>query len=823
MRINHNISALNAYRNLAINNANTAKSLEKLSSGLRINKASDDAAGLAISEKMRSQIRGLEMAERNALDGISLIQTAEGALSSSHEILQRMRELAVQAANDSYTDTDRAEIQKEVNQLTSELNRIGNSTEFNSASLLDGSRKNTFVANGKGFANNASPFVDVNNTGMQMAITDGDELAVGKHNVTVSRTYAGTADPDPIVPAENSSIFAGGRIEPTTAVEADDWTLTFQEGKDAAITNVESNSTGVAVKVANGGTNLSAGTHTVQVSAQEVGAAFPGGAPNYTVPKAEDAQVSSNSLNGSFTFRDGVINYDTTSNKIGLPAVKLGDTITLKYDGKAFTVSGGPITSELYTPGTEFNHHGLKFTMEATDFASGEEISFTIPGDKGTIATEPKPGFSGSFTFDPAEPFTVNTEVGSGSWTIEKVASGYQVSFDGSDKDGNPSKFTEIVAENAPYNEHGLEFQLVSSDMSDGDKITFDTTTANKMYDFTIDVDGTKHSVPEVMGAGTAGSISSSYAYAGLAQFEGLSIDITNLTEGTFNFTVDPAVADKFSLASGSGKTGNVEVGKLFDEYGLQFVVENTAALSNGQAITFSTVDPVDGYSYSVSIDGKDPMEVAVNQPEDKPAQVLAFEEIPGLQLNAFDLKEGSFSFEIVETGSGRDGSLSFQIGANSGQAVTLEVNDMRAAALEITAAKAGENVITLASGKEQKVWYTSNPTVSNGVSSENTEFAVDVSTHEKAQAAISVFSNAIQKVSSERARLGAIQNRLEHTVDNLKIMTENVTSSESRIRDLDMAKEMSTFTKNNILNQAAQAMLSQANQMPQGVLQLLK
>lgn len=823
MRINHNISALNAYRNLAINNTNTAKSLEKLSSGLRINKASDDAAGLAISEKMRSQIRGLEMAERNALDGISMIQTAEGALSSSHEILQRMRELAVQAANDSYTETDRAEIQKEINQLTSELNRIGNSTEFNAASLLDGSRKNTFVANGKGFPNNVSPFVDQNNTGMQLVVADGDELTVGEHQMTVTRAYAGTADPDPIVPAENSSIFAGGRIEPTTDVEADDWKLTFQEGKDAAITAVEPNSTGVMVSVANGGTNLAGGNHQVTVSAQEVGAAFPGGAQEDRVPKAEASQVTSTSVNGSFTFSDGVINYDTTSNKIGLPAVNLGNTITMKYDGTAFIVSGGPITSELYTPGTEFNHHGLKFTMEAADFAAGEEISFTIPGDKGTIATEPKAGFSGNFTFDPAEPFKVNTEVGTGQWTIEKVAAGYQVSFDGTDRDGLPSKFTEVVAANAPYNEHGLDFQIATSDMNDGDKITFDTSSATKMYDFTIDVDGSQYIIPEVMGAGASGSISSSYAAAGLAQFEGLSLDIANLTEGTFSFTVDPAVADTFKLASSSGKSADVEVGKLFDDYGLQFVVEDTTGLSNGQVISFNTVDPVDGYTYSVSIDGSDPLEVAVNQPENQPAQVLAFAGIAGLQLNSFDLKEGSFKFEIVETGTGSDDSINFQIGANSGQTVSLEVNDMRAASLQASSAAAGEKTITLENGTSQKVWYTTEPTVSNGKSDELTEYAVDVSTHEKAQAAISVFSDAIQKVSSERARLGAIQNRLEHTVNNLKIMTENVTSSESRIRDLDMAKEMSNFTKNNILNQAAQAMLSQANQMPQGVLQLLK
>ena len=140
MRINHNISALNTYRQLTNNNALSSKALEKLSSGLRINRAGDDAAGLAISEKMRGQIRGLDQASRNAQDGISLIQTAEGALNETHSILQRMRELAVQAANDTNTQIDREEIQKEINQLTSEINRIGNTTEFNTMKLLNGER-----------------------------------------------------------------------------------------------------------------------------------------------------------------------------------------------------------------------------------------------------------------------------------------------------------------------------------------------------------------------------------------------------------------------------------------------------------------------------------------------------------------------------------------------------------------------------------------------------------------------------------------------------------------------------------------------------------
>lgn len=155
MRINNNISALNTWRGLTQTDSAMSKSLEKLSSGLRINRAGDDAAGLAISEKMRGQIKGLNQASRNAQDGISMIQTAEGALNETHSILQRMRELSVQASNGSMTDDDRNAIQDEVNQLISEIDRIGTTTEFNKKSLLDGSQKQDTVltANPSGLRN----------------------------------------------------------------------------------------------------------------------------------------------------------------------------------------------------------------------------------------------------------------------------------------------------------------------------------------------------------------------------------------------------------------------------------------------------------------------------------------------------------------------------------------------------------------------------------------------------------------------------------------------------------------------------------------------
>ena len=153
MRIQHNIMAMNAYRNYANNTSALSKNLEKLSSGYKINRAGDDAAGLAISEKMRAQITGLDKAQDNAKDGISLVQTAEGALTEVHDMLNRMYELAEQSANGTFEDgTDRKQLQKEVDQLKSEINRIADSANFNGIKLLDGS----MAANGTTKINGAA-------------------------------------------------------------------------------------------------------------------------------------------------------------------------------------------------------------------------------------------------------------------------------------------------------------------------------------------------------------------------------------------------------------------------------------------------------------------------------------------------------------------------------------------------------------------------------------------------------------------------------------------------------------------------------------------
>jgi flagellin len=181
MIINHNLAAMNTYNQMGANQLNASKNMEKLSSGLRINRAGDDAAGLSISEKMRGQIRGLEQASRNSQDGISLLQTAEGGLNESHSILQRMRELAVQASNDTNNVDDRKALQTEANQLAKELNRITTNTEFNTESLLDGTSTGSGAFNFQVGANQDQTIsITISNmtgsTGLSVATAD-DETA----------------------------------------------------------------------------------------------------------------------------------------------------------------------------------------------------------------------------------------------------------------------------------------------------------------------------------------------------------------------------------------------------------------------------------------------------------------------------------------------------------------------------------------------------------------------------------------------------------------------------------------------------------------------
>ncbi|WP_342550742.1 flagellin Hag [Lysinibacillus sp. FSL M8-0216] len=188
MRIQHNISALNTHRNLGFNNAQSAKNLEKLSSGYKINRAGDDAAGLAISEKMRGQIRGLDMATKNAQDSVSLIQTAEGALNETHAILQRMRELAVQSSNDTNVSGDRKALQLEIDSLAKEITRISTDTEFNTQKLLNGKFGSAITNAGSATVAGGKVFHIGANSGQSINLSIGNmgATALGVNALTAS-------------------------------------------------------------------------------------------------------------------------------------------------------------------------------------------------------------------------------------------------------------------------------------------------------------------------------------------------------------------------------------------------------------------------------------------------------------------------------------------------------------------------------------------------------------------------------------------------------------------------------------------------------------
>jgi flagellin len=261
MVVQHNMTALNANRMLGVVNSQQSKSTEKLSSGYKINRAGDNAAGLAISEKMRGQIRGLTQASANAQDGISLIQTAEGALTETHSLIQRMRELAVQAASDTNTNDDRTQIQGEIDQLTREVDRIANTTEFNTKKLLDGSvegakevKKSTVKVEGD-FANSTVgiSFVDMSNA-EKISYTEVVRIEL-KEDVTDADSFNGDTKVEKTFLFDKDSNKGENKINISAAVETGTSlkVLIGSEGAYAKIDNYTSLKAGDVITITVGG------------------------------------------------------------------------------------------------------------------------------------------------------------------------------------------------------------------------------------------------------------------------------------------------------------------------------------------------------------------------------------------------------------------------------------------------------------------------------------------------------------------------------------------------------------------------------------------
>lgn len=353
MRINHNIAALNTHRQLGANTGASSKNLEKLSSGLRINRAGDDAAGLAISEKMRGQIRGLDMAQKNAQDGISLIQTAEGALTETHSILQRMRELAVQSATDTNTDNDRANLQKEVDQLAQELTRIGKDTEFNTKKLLDGTFSGTFHIGA--------------NEGQNISLTVGDlrGFSLGVVGNAAATEKAVVAD------ADNSTFTANE--EYTVAKDEKDSSKYVLLNKDGE--KVATSDDGKVFKGATTAADTITFTNKVIIGSKvKVTADGPDGATGTTEVKNNFLQAGEYKIVGG----DGEMTIQDSNGKI----FAKGDG-----DNKVFTNVDGTETFTLATGATA----GDTLTVGGTDISSASSASkaiTTINSALETVSTE---------------------------------------------------------------------------------------------------------------------------------------------------------------------------------------------------------------------------------------------------------------------------------------------------------------------------------------------------------------------------------------------------------------------------------------------------
>jgi len=400
MIINHNMMAMNTHRQLGINSNEGSKSIEKLSSGLRINRAGDDAAGLSISEKMRGQIRGLNQASRNAQDGISLIQTAEGALNETHAILQRMRELAVQSANDTNVDVDRSALQNEVDQLATEITRIADTTEFNTQNLLKGDFSGTFQI---GANENQTMSLSIGDmTAKSLAVTDqstsesakvstsnnllgvksidlGGAEDVGKYDLVVESDGGGAGLVNIYLKDAEGNVMAKQEdfdVATLTATNFDKITLTADGfGADVDIV-VDSDAAAISWQAVADSLALTSQNTSVEVTRQGVDMTAAGGDIN-----AVDLVA------GKLVEGDYKISFiEDTNNSVIVGKLQVDDGTGTYVDlvdesGKAYTTdaidttAGGTYTVTFKD--AEGNDATLSFQSEAGAVADGDEVSFS--------------------------------------------------------------------------------------------------------------------------------------------------------------------------------------------------------------------------------------------------------------------------------------------------------------------------------------------------------------------------------------------------------------------------------------------------------------
>jgi len=793
MRINHNLTAINTHRQMGISELDGSKSMEKLSSGFRINRAGDDAAGLAISEKMRGQVRGLAMASKNSSDTISLIQTAEGALAETHSILQRMRELSVQSANDTNTDKDREELQSEVTQLKAEIDRIGNTTEFNTKKLLEGSATGVrdAIVGTLGLNNNSSVVIDANKQkGMAENISNDRSWGFDGAYMLIKVNQS--------VDASNNKVF-----------KAEDYNLV---GPDGNVYKFKTYTPDTQVKASGlqANTIIAEGGETRHLTAAAAGAlsTYTNWPDFGTSGTPDDFAV----IGATMTEKDlTMVAKDSTLVAGSDFTLAAGGSIAINNSGLNLgdDGGGGSLISGANKPG-----------ITAITLGSGDRLELTLPGGASPTLVE----VGKSVTLDDG---TVLKNNGGGKVSIESGS----LTIDGnlnSAPAGNVKAFTLAAQSSLSVDSTAkateLDLVLASNLKVEGGAIDTNVTIGNSAGLVLGDIQRLEAGSVLAKGSGfSRDSVTYDNDWSLKIEVKGKEVEIA--WDGkTSVLTVDgemvaagksitledgSVLTHKANLAAPTTATGNifVEQGsiKLAETFGLggntlgnflgmtSMTVAKDSTLVAGSILGNGALGTPDVNLMAGTVITKgDPDKAFTGSVTFANGGVnVQFSANTGnaLATRYYDLKvQDSMTFIFTEydaASSNLKDSIMSQIGANSGQTTFLSINDMRCKAL----------------GVED----------------------VDISTKWGAATAIETVNNALQKVSHQRASLGALQNRLEHTIKNLDTSAENLQAAESRIRDVDMAKEVMEFTRTNILQQAAQAMLAQANQQPQSVLQLLR
>ena len=877
MRIYHNIPALYAYNALNATNNALQKSIRTLSTGLRINSAADDAAGLAISEKMRSQINGLNMAVRNAQDGISMLQTAEGALSEVHSILQRMRELSVQAANDTLTQQDRQYIQLEIDQLKSEIDRTSTATQFNKKRLLDGSsaglwssndlatkayirgslrqidrfgQKAAFEGNYK-IQINANPgqaeamktdVFKIKHKNVVMGVSLNDQAGVS--GLRVDNLPAGSYTVKTAAAAANSVVEVTGQYGFSGKFHKLEVTPAPAGTKDKKI-NVSVNGVSKEVTLTAAGTDPTLDEIVTAINAAHAGLAAKDGTKLVLSSAVGAIKITDGDIGG--TFATAFPTTDSTEVSATLPDLLTPDVTDANLKNNA---------SILYEV-VSVNAQSKSVTLKATANILRPDGTVTTKVDDNIVLTEEAAvdiseklelGSTGAFTLELKAGMTGAFSVGSKFvHNVTKKAAGADaqtVEISGTQTETWPFKWGGNVTDKT------LKFGLDASKVTEKElhfRSFYLNSKNGTVYegDIVLKTNATKMTADKTLAtfeAAYIGQVAKKDVHLrdldkfwdsqgrflltdpqtiNIAQGDGKNTSITLYATDTLSelrSKLNGAIANgleqaRFAVSHANSFVTFVEEGTK-QEYGLEtvpgtFIIRSMVAGAAGRlsfsgdedlikALSLNVVQEAKENSFTASIYDAHNGATVVNNVTVSGNQLIGvihpnvdveFDPMANIRvewnenLRNFELKKINTPYETILHLV--DNSTVFQVGANEGEDVAIDIGNMSADALGVT--------------------------------------RVIVTDRVSAARAISILDNAIAKVSTQRAKIGAFQNSLEHTVTNLTTTGTNLTAAESRIRDADMSLEMLNFTKLQILSQSGTAMLAQANQLPQTVLSLIR